>query len=42
MFRFDHLSSAGSVVDVAAIVALVGWTIVEAIVLAVLNLFNRW
>ena len=42
MFRFDSLASAGSVVDVAAIVALVGWTIVEGIVLAVLNLFDRW
>ena len=41
MFRFNDLAAAGSVLDVAAIVALIGWTIAEAIVLAVLNLFNR-
>ncbi len=41
MFRFNDLAASGSVLDIAAIVALVGWTIVEAIVLAILNLFNR-
>ncbi len=41
MFRINAVSTSGSVVDVAAITALIGWTIVEAIVVAILNLFNR-
>ncbi len=42
MFRFDNVrSSTGSVLDVGAIVALIGWTIVEWIILAAINVFNR-
>ncbi len=42
MFRFsDVRSSSGSVLDIAAIVALVGWSLIEWIILAVLNVFNR-
>lgn len=37
----DALNSAGSVFDVTAIVALVGWTILELIVIWVLGIFRR-
>ncbi len=41
MFRFDNVrTSSGSVLDVAAIVALIAWTIVEWIVLATVNVFR--
>lgn len=38
MFNIDHLAASGSVFDVAAVVALVGWTLIEALVLAVIRL----
>ncbi|HET7026589.1 MAG TPA: YggT family protein [Candidatus Limnocylindrales bacterium] len=42
MFQLDRVSAQnGSVLDVAALVALVGWTIVEALVLAVAGIFRR-
>jgi uncharacterized protein YggT (Ycf19 family) len=42
MFQLDRVSARnGSVLDVAAIVALVGWTLVEALVLAILGVFRR-
>lgn len=41
ILRTDALSSAGSILDVTAIVALVGWTIVELIVLWVIGIFGR-
>lgn len=41
ILRTDALSSAGSVLDVTAIVALVGWTILELIVLWVIGIFGR-
>ena len=42
MFQLDRVGSdAGSVLDVAAIVALVGWTLIEALVLALLSLGAR-
>ena len=42
MFRLDKVTAAqGSVLDVAAIVALIGWTIVEALVVALLSLGAR-
>jgi hypothetical protein len=41
ILRTDSLNSAGSVLDVTAIVAIVGWTIVELIVLWVIGLFAR-
>jgi hypothetical protein len=31
----------GSIFDVAALVALIGWTLVEALVLALLRVFSR-
>ncbi len=43
MFRFDRVTttSSGSVFDMAALVALVGWTLIETLVLAVLRLGDR-
>ena len=42
MFQLDSVSGAsGSVLDVAAIVALIGWTLVEALVLGVVGLADR-
>ena len=41
ILRADSLGSSGSVLDVAAIVAFVGWTIVELIVLWVVGIFRR-
>jgi uncharacterized protein YggT (Ycf19 family) len=38
MFNLDHISASGSTLDVAAVVALVGWTLIEALVLAVIRL----
>jgi hypothetical protein len=41
ILRTDALSAAGSVLDLTAIVAFVGWTILELIVLWVIRLFER-
>jgi len=42
MFRLDQLSAAsGSVLDVAALVALIAWTLIEALVLGILGLADR-
>ena len=42
MFRLDAVAGrSGSVLDLAALVALVGWTLVEALVVAVLRLGDR-
>jgi hypothetical protein len=42
MFRLDSVSSrSGSVLDIAALVALVGWTLIEALIIAVLRLGDR-
>ncbi len=42
MFRFNDVrSTSGSVLDIAAIVALIGWTIVEWLILAALNVFRH-
>lgn len=40
VLRTNALAAGGSVLDIAAVVALVGWTIVELVVLAVLRI-NR-
>ncbi len=37
----DALSAGGSTLDVAAVVAIVGWTILEVVILAVLGVFRR-
>ena len=41
ILKTDSLHSAGSVLDVTAIVAFVGWTILELIVLWVIGIFGR-
>jgi len=37
----DALHQGGSVLDIAAIVALIGWTVLEAVALWIANLFRR-
>lgn len=41
ILRTDALHSAGSVLDVTAVVAFVGWTILELIVLWAVGIFRR-
>ncbi len=41
VLRTDALHAAGSTLDITAIVALVGWTIVELIVLWAIGIFRR-
>ena len=41
IFRTNALASGGSILDVAAIAALVGWTILEAIAFWIVNIFRR-
>jgi uncharacterized protein YggT (Ycf19 family) len=42
MFDLNQVTAdQGSVLDVAAIVALIGWTLVEALILAALRIFSR-
>lgn len=41
ILRTDALQRGGSILDVAAVVALVGWTIVELIIIAALNIARR-
>jgi hypothetical protein len=41
MLNTNALHAGGSVLDVAAILALVGWTVLEAIILAAVGIFRR-
>jgi hypothetical protein len=41
IFQVDALKSSGSILDIAAIAALVGWTILEVIVLWAVNLVRK-
>ena len=41
MFSIDRVTAGESKLDVAAIVALIGWTLVEALILAALRIFSR-
>ncbi|HEX9550553.1 MAG TPA: hypothetical protein VF971_05630 [Candidatus Limnocylindrales bacterium] len=41
ILRTDALASGGSILDLAAIAALVGWTILEAIAIWIVNVFRR-
>ena len=41
ILRTDSLHAAGSVLDITAIVAFVGWTILELIVIWVVGIFRR-
>lgn len=41
IFNVDALKAGGSVFDIAAVAALVGWTVLEAVALWIVNLFRR-
>jgi hypothetical protein len=41
MLNVNNLDSGGSVLDVAAVLALIGWTVLEAIILAAVGVFRR-
>jgi hypothetical protein len=41
MLGTDALASGGSVLDVAAILALIGWSLLEALILAAVGVFRR-
>ena len=41
MLNTDSLSAGGSVFDVAAVLALIGWTLLEALILAAVGVFRR-
>ena len=42
MFQLDRVTAdQGSMLDIAAIVALIGWTLVELLVLALIRVFDR-
>jgi hypothetical protein len=41
ILRTDALRAAGSILDITAIVALIGWTVVELIVIWALGIFRR-
>ena len=41
ILRTDSLNSAGSVLDVSAVVAIVGWTVLELIVIWAIGIFRR-
>jgi hypothetical protein len=41
ILKTDALHSGGSILDVAAVVALIGWTVVEAVILWILGIFRR-
>jgi hypothetical protein len=41
MLRTDALHSGGSIFDLAAVLALVGWTLLEALILAAVGVFRR-
>ena len=41
ILRTDSLHNAGSILDVSAVVALIGWTVLELIVLWAVGIFRR-
>ena len=41
ILRTNALRAGGSIFDVAAVVAIVGWTILEALILAAVGVFRR-
>ena len=41
MFQLDRVTAGRQVLDIAAIVALIGWSLVEMLVLALLRVFDR-
>jgi uncharacterized protein YggT (Ycf19 family) len=41
MFQLDRVTAGNQVLDIAAIVALIGWTLVELLILALVRVFDR-
>jgi len=41
ILKTDALHAGGSILDLAAVVALIGWTVLEAIVLWIVGIFRR-
>ncbi len=41
MLNVDNLKSGGSIFDIAAVLALIGWTVLEALILAAVGVFRR-
>jgi hypothetical protein len=41
MLNTNALHSGGSILDVAAVLALIGWTVLEALILAAVGVFRR-
>jgi hypothetical protein len=41
MLNTNALAAGGSVLDIAAILALIGWTLLEALILAAIGVFRR-
>ena len=41
MFQLDRVTAGRQVLDIAAIVALIGWTLVEMLILALIRVFDR-
>ncbi len=41
MLNVDNLKAGGSVLDIAGVLALVGWTVLEALILAAVGIFRR-
>ena len=41
MLNVDNLKAGGSILDFAAVLALIGWTVLEAIILAAVGIFRR-
>jgi hypothetical protein len=41
ILNVDNLKAGGSVFDLAALLALIGWTILEALILAAVGIFRR-
>jgi hypothetical protein len=41
MLNVDNLKAGGSIFDIAAVLALVGWTVLEALILAAVGVFRR-
>ena len=41
MLKTDALKAGGAIFDIAAVVALVGWTLLEALILAAVGIFRR-
>ena len=41
MLNVDNLKAGGSIFDLAAVLALIGWTVLEALILAAVGIFRR-